>query len=172
LNPSSRNCRRHSHARSHAAQARPVAGGGGVRPCDRRRGRRSVFAGPQDRPARSFPQEDRRGHRQGDGQGLEGPPRHRQAHRPEPAGQGLRRPLRRGARHQGAQGAREGPQEGQEHQAQRQHQPRRRHRDRQDHEAQVHGQGIGRHRQGDPRYLRQRRVHRRRQGPQGPAAGD
>ncbi|CAD6249836.1 unnamed protein product [Miscanthus lutarioriparius] len=30
-------------------------GGGGVRPCDRWRGRRGVFAGPQDRPARSLP---------------------------------------------------------------------------------------------------------------------
>jgi hypothetical protein len=109
---------------------------------------------------------------QGDRQGLEGPPRHRQAHRAEPAGQGLRHPLRRGARHQGAQGTREGQEEGQEHQAQRQHQPRRRHRDRQDHAEQVHGQGVGRDRQGDPGDLRQRRVHRRWEGPQGLAAGD
>ncbi|KAJ6810500.1 60S ribosomal protein L12 [Iris pallida] len=75
-----------------------------VHPRHRRRGRRRLLPRPEDRPPRPLPKEDRGGHRQGDRQGLEGPPRHRQAHRPEPPGQGLRRPLRLRARHQGPQG--------------------------------------------------------------------
>jgi hypothetical protein len=51
--------RRPPSTSSHAAEARPDAGGGGVRPRDGRRGRRGVVAGPQDRSARSLPQEDR-----------------------------------------------------------------------------------------------------------------
>ncbi|PON87659.1 Ribosomal protein [Trema orientale] len=47
------------------------------------------FTGSEDRSPGSVPEEDRRRHSQGDGQGLEEPPRHGQAHRLEPSGQGL-----------------------------------------------------------------------------------
>ncbi|CAL9768088.1 unnamed protein product, partial [Musa acuminata subsp. burmannicoides] len=89
----------------------------------------------QDRAPEALPEESRTGHRQRDGEGVEGPPHYRQAHRPEPAGQGHHRHL--------VMKALKEPQEDQEHQAQR------------------------RHRQEDPRHLRLRRLHRRREGPQG-----
>ena len=43
---------------------------------------------------------------------------------------------------QGAEGAAQGQEEGEEHQAQRQHLPGRYHQRRQGHAAQVHGQGL------------------------------
>jgi len=54
-------------------------------------------------------------------QGLEGPPRYGEADGAEPAGQDRGGALRGGAGDQSAQGARAGPQEGEEHQAQREH---------------------------------------------------
>jgi hypothetical protein len=50
--------------------------------------------------------------------------------------------LGRRAGDQGAEGAAPGPEEGEEHQAQRQRHHGRHHQRRQDHAAQVHGQGI------------------------------
>jgi hypothetical protein len=50
--------------------------------------------------------------------------------------------LCRRAGDQGAEGAAPGPEEGEEHQAQRQRHHGRHHQRRQDHAAQVHGQGI------------------------------
>ena len=53
----------------------------------------------------SVAQEDWRGHREGDGQGLEGPARDGEADRAEPHCQGVRHPLSVRAGHQGAEGA-------------------------------------------------------------------
>ena len=77
----------------------------------------------------------------------------------------VRRSICRRPDHQGAEGAPQGQEEGQEHQAQRRHLHGRHHRRCQDHEAEVHGQGVLRGDEGDPRNGAVRGLHRRRGGP-------
>ena len=104
-----------------AAQVRPVRCPGGLRPRHRRRGRCCVGPGAEDRSPGSLPEEDRRGYCQGDCQGLEGSPCHRQADGAEPPGQGVCRAVCRSPGHSRTEGAAQGPQEGAERAARWKH---------------------------------------------------
>jgi len=72
---------------------------------NRRRGRRCLFPSPQDRTPGPLAQEDRGGHRKGDGQGMEGPESDRQADGAEPHRKGLGHPLGSLPGGQGLEGA-------------------------------------------------------------------